>query len=120
EIGILAVSEALEKFTFTIPPKMLQQVRAGHLIPQRRRHVRVVENLSALFSLLLQGSTTTPGFARGGREFYFPTKRTFDFVQNWHQRECSTSASRIRSEVWPSQSGGRARAFFADPFSVAF
>ena len=55
-------------------------------------------------------AATADRFARGSRQFYFPAKRTLYFFENGHRAvrvaETSSSASRMRSEVCPSQSGG--------------
>src|SRR5215216_8078190 len=76
----------------------------------------------AFLALLKRNPTPPQRFQRHRSQFHFSANCTFDFVQNSHQRELganSSSASRIRSDVWPSQRGGWRNAFFAEPFSAA-
>src|ERR1041385_5243558 len=94
---------------------MREQLAGIHACVGGRERQRLI----AFLALVQRDDSATPRLTRCGRELDVAAKSTFDFVENSHQQECSTSVSRMRSEVWPSQSGGEARAFFAEPFRVA-
>src|SRR6185369_5513277 len=119
-VKILQGPRVIEKLRLTRSSKIFRQLFSTHACESRRQGQRFIHvEPRAFLPLLKRNTAPSQGFARCSREFYFTTKRAFDFVQNWHQRACS-SASRMRSDVWPSQNGGCSRGFLAVPFSVAF
>src|ERR1044072_6599798 len=77
------------------------------------------QRLIAFLTLVQRNNTTTPRLTRGGSQLHFATKRAFDFIQDCHHRECS-SASSIRSDVCPSQSGGCWTHVFDVPLRLSF